>query len=65
MWKNTYKDYKPDSAWTKERVEAGKGIVGCEMQELNGWGHPFQMQQPQKKGFLRTLLIFLFKNSRN
>lgn len=38
MWRNTYKDYRLDEEWLKEKVEPGKGIVGCEMHELNGWG---------------------------
>lgn len=63
MWRNTYKDYKPDESWVKEQVEPGKGIVGCEMHELNGWGN--QLHRPQKKqeGWLRTFLNLLFKKS--
>lgn len=37
MWRNTYKDYAPDDDWIQERVEPGRGIIGCEMHEINGW----------------------------
>ena len=37
MWSKSYQDYKVDKALIKYRVESGKGIVGCEMHEYNGW----------------------------
>jgi hypothetical protein len=61
MWKNTYKDYKPDSYWVKESVEPGCGIIGCEMNELNGWGEKQHFPIPRKKGAFRKLLHFLLK----
>jgi len=39
MWHKEYRDYRLDSPLKKERVEPGKGIIGCEMAELNGWGN--------------------------
>lgn len=41
MWPKDYKDYPKDSPLKKERVESGKGIIGCEMHESNGWGTSF------------------------
>lgn len=61
MWKNTYKDYKPDGSWVKQRVETGKSIVGCEMNELNGWGEAHHVHRPKKKSFLRTILNSILK----
>ncbi len=62
MWHNTYKDYKPDSDWIQKKVESGKGIVGCEMHELNGWGHRLHTPIAKKKtGWLRTFAKLLFK----
>lgn len=41
MWPKDYKDYTKDAPLKKEIVESGKGIVGCEMHESNGWGNSF------------------------
>ena len=41
MWPKSYKDYPKDTPLVKNRVEPGKGIVGCEMSEPNGWGDTF------------------------
>lgn len=61
MWKNTYKDYKPDENWIQEKVEPGHGIVGCEMHELNGWGNNLHIHPLKKKGVIRTFLDLIFK----
>lgn len=61
MWKNTYKDYKPDEAWVHEEVEPGDGIIGCEMHELNGWGNNLHIEEEKKLGWVRTFLNLLFK----
>jgi hypothetical protein len=37
VWKNTYKDYKPNDKFIQTKVETGKGISGCEMNEAYGW----------------------------
>lgn len=53
MWPKSYKDYKVDEPLIKCQVQPGKGIVGCEMHEINGWGltyHvPYQKPKPVKK----------------
>lgn len=41
MWPKDYKDYPKDSSLIKEKVDSGKGIIGCEMHESNGWGNSF------------------------
>ncbi|NGX60551.1 MAG: hypothetical protein K940chlam9_00011 [Chlamydiae bacterium] len=61
MWKNTYKDYPPDSPYVEEQVEPGRGIVGCEMHERNGWGESHHLPPPPKEGVIKTLLNFFFK----
>ncbi len=55
MWRNTYKDYKPDDEWVQEPVEPGKGIVGCEMHELNGWGNHLHIPKKKKKRWYHSL----------
>lgn len=46
MWWKEYKNTPPDTPLKKERIEPGKGIVGCEMHEINGWG--LQVHRPEK-----------------
>lgn len=38
MWPKSYRDYPKDKPLIKNQVEPGKGIIGCEMHDLNGWG---------------------------
>lgn len=59
MWHREYKDYKIDEPLIKNSVEPGKGIQGCEMHEINGWGNNFQHPQKRKKGFFSTLILTL------
>jgi len=62
MWHNTYKDYKQDESWIQEKVETGNGIIGCEMNELNGWGEIYHhFPKESKKNFFRRFLENLFK----
>jgi hypothetical protein len=53
MWPKSYKDYPKDTPLVKQRVESGKGIIGCEMSEPNGWGesyhNPVSSQDKNKK----------------
>lgn len=49
MWPKIYKDYPVDSALKKQKVEPGKGIIGCEMHELNGWGATYHVPSKRKK----------------
>lgn len=39
MWHKEYRDYGIDKALIKYQVQPGKGIIGCEMHEINGWGN--------------------------
>lgn len=39
MWPKAYKDYPEDKPLFHYPVEPGRGIIGCEMHELNGWGN--------------------------
>lgn len=43
MWPKSYRDYPVDKPLIKEPVEPGRGIIGCEMHELNGWGTDFHI----------------------
>jgi hypothetical protein len=63
VWRSIYKDYKPDGKWIKEEVESGKGIIGCEMHELNGWGNNIHKHEIKKDGWIRTFLNLLFKKN--
>lgn len=61
MWPKAYRDYKTDEPQIKNRVEPGKGIIGCEMHDLNGWGNTLHIPAKEKKsGFFRTLLNAFF-----
>lgn len=53
MWPKYYKDYREDEPLKKERREPGKGISGCEMNDLYGWGETHHIPKKKKKGFLR------------
>lgn len=50
MWPKIYQDYPPDTPLKKERVEPGRGLVGCEMCELNGWGEAQHLKRNKKRG---------------
>lgn len=56
MWTRKYKDYPTDRALKQQRVETGKGIVGCEMHENFGWGHTYDLPKKRKAGFFTKLL---------
>ncbi len=57
MWWKEYQDYKEDEPLRKQRVEVGKGIVGCEMHEECGWGLTKHREpKPKKPGLLQLLL---------
>lgn len=61
MWPKAYRDYKTDESLVKNQVQPGKGIVGCEMHDLNGWGNTLHIPVKKKKmGFFTTLLNALF-----
>jgi len=63
MWSKKYKDYLTDSPLLKNQVEPGKGIIGCEMHDLNGWGNSLHVFKKKKKGFA-FFLTTLFLNKK-
>jgi len=65
MWFREYQDYPIDSTLKQERVESGKGIVGCEMHERNGWQDHIHTYRPRKKGLISRLLDYWFGQERN
>lgn len=62
MWPKSYRDYPTDKPLVKNTVEPGKGIVGCEMHDLNGWGNTVHIPHKEKKqGLFRTIIHTIFK----
>ncbi len=61
MWNYIYKKKKNDRELLEEKVDSGKGIVGCEMHELNGWGESHHRYKREGNGYLRSLFSFFFK----
>ena len=51
MWDKAYKDYPSWEPLIKQKVYPGKGITGCEMHDINGFGNEYQMPKKKKKGF--------------
>lgn len=64
MWHKEYRDYKTDQPLIKCPVESSHGIVGCEMHEINGWGNTLQAPKVKKRGFLASLIIYLFSSKK-
>lgn len=62
MWQKSYRDYKKDEPLVHERVESGRGIIGCEMHELNGWGETWHIcpGKSKNRGLIRVILNSLF-----
>lgn len=60
MWDRDYRDYKRDEPLVKEPVMPGKGLIGCEMHDLNGWGNTLQHPKKKKRGFFGSLLVSWF-----
>lgn len=61
MWPKAYRDYPQDLNLIKQKVEPGKGIIGCEMHDLNGWGEAWHKPVPPKPGFFAILLGYFSK----
>ena len=61
MWDQDYQEYPKDTANKKCQVEAGKGIVGCEMHEVYGWAANFHKKPPKPPGLLQQLASLLTK----
>lgn len=59
MWFREYRDYPIDTPIIKEPVEPGKGIIGCQMHEINGWGNTIDFS-PQKKRKSRIGTFFSY-----
>lgn len=65
MWFKQYRDYPIDRPLIKEQVEPSKGIVGCEMHDLNGWGTNLHQMKPRKKGLWVKLMHLLFGDKKH
>lgn len=66
MWPKAYKDYKIDDPLVKFPVFPGKGIIGCEMHDLNGWGNSLHTPiKKTKSGFFRTMINAFFGKFNN
>jgi len=55
MWPKKYKDYPVDDPLKKEVVKPGQGIVGVEMNDINGWGEELHRPAKRKQGLLARL----------
>lgn len=60
MWPKSYRDYKKDESLVKYSVEPSRGIIGCEMHDLNGWGTSYHVRRKKARGLIATLLNNLF-----
>lgn len=60
MWHKEYRDYKIDEGNNKCRVEPGKGIFGCEMHEIHGWGNTLHIPKKKNPGKLASLIKSIF-----
>lgn len=63
MWLKEYRDYPIDRPLIKEQVESNKGIIGCEMHELNGWGTHLHQMKRKKKGVWAKLISLIAKDA--
>jgi len=59
MWAKEYRDTPPDFPLQKAPVEPGKGIVGSEMHEINGWGQTYHPPSYKKTWLRRFFEKFL------
>lgn len=62
MWSKNYRDYPKDRELKKQKVEPLRGITGCEMHEINGWGESYHHHN-RKRGLL-YFLTSLFSGSK-
>ena len=58
MWRKSYKDYKENGPWKKEKRETGHGIIGCEMNERFGFGDTEVVHKKKKKAKHRLWTLF-------
>jgi|GEM_PF-1027211 len=61
MWPKSYKDYRKDEDLIKYQVESGKGIIGCEMHEFNGWGSSYDQKKRKKKSRIKIFIEKVLK----
>lgn len=47
MWPKFYRDYPTDTPLIKNINEPGRGIIGCEMHEINGWGNSLHLSSQE------------------
>ncbi len=64
MWPKSYKNYPQDYPLIKEKVEPGRGIVGCEMHDLNGWGETHHQPPARKAGLFYALFGRFFSKEK-
>jgi hypothetical protein len=60
MWWKAYKDYPLHKPLKNQHVETGRGIIGCEMHDLNGWGEEYHESPREKPGLFVNICTFLF-----
>jgi hypothetical protein len=60
MWHREFKDYKTDRPLIQYQVEPGRGIIGCEMHDLNGWGTLIHIPRKRKRrGVIGKFIAYL------
>jgi hypothetical protein len=64
MWHNTYEDHPVDELLSKENPETGKGLIGCQMKEINGWGEAQHVKKHPPSGMLKALIDFCFSGKK-
>jgi hypothetical protein len=55
MWYKQYRDYPIDKPLIKEQVEPSRGIIGCEMHDLNGWSTDLHEFKPRNRNLWAKL----------
>lgn len=63
MWFKQYRDYPIDQPLIKEPVEPSRGIIGCEMHELNGWGAEHHIPKKNQGGFFFRFFSFFIQKT--
>ena len=61
MWDYHYKKQPKDKTLNHKQVEPGKGVIGCEMHEINGWGESYHKDNAKTSGILQSLAALFFK----
>ena len=65
MWHREYRDYETDKPLIKSQVESGRGIIGCEMHDLNGWGQTIHVAVKKRRRGIMSLLFSLVFGAKN